>query len=70
MSHAPPAVLFPTPPTTTAPKARHDDVELQTLLYVPPPINELIPWVMFKSPPTIAERKPEAVLLHPLPTNV
>jgi hypothetical protein len=36
----PPVVLLPTPPTTTAPNAKQADVELQTLLQIPPTTAE------------------------------
>jgi hypothetical protein len=33
-------VLFPAPPTTTAPKARHPQVAFRAMLQLPPPTND------------------------------
>ena len=51
----PPVVLLPTPPTTTAPNAKHPLVELQTELHSPPPMKPPIACARFFSPPTMLE---------------
>jgi hypothetical protein len=67
ISHVPPLVLFPTPPDTTEPMARQAEVELETLLHIPEPINEAIALAVLNSPPEIVEYKLETVFLHPPP---
>ena len=61
----PPVVLLPTPPTTTAPKAKHSLVELQTLLQLPPPMKPAIACERFFSPPPIVDERPLAILHIP-----
>ncbi len=58
--HVPPVVLLPTPPTTTAPYAKHPDVELHTWLQLPAPIKPANACALFAAPPTIAEYIPVA----------
>ena len=61
----PPHVLFPTPPATVAPNAKHADVTLHTWLQLPPPMNPCIAWAVFLQPPPTVDNKLVAVLALP-----
>jgi hypothetical protein len=61
----PPVVLFPTPPTTTAPKEQHPLIELQVLLQLPPPMKPSTALFKFLKPPPFVDRNPLDVLQSP-----
>jgi hypothetical protein len=68
--HVPPQVLLPTPPTTTAPVAKHSLVELQAKLQLPPNTALKLPCAVLPTPHLTDELQPVPAIITAFPPRV